>query len=304
MEPGDAAPALRRPLTECSLLEAAGEQDARALTAVELAFCQLAGVAPEAFARCSRLRELTIIESRLEGSALAPFADLGATLRRLCIVSNRVTSLVAGGAGFPCLTELFLQDNAIARLDGIEACPCVQRLWISSNRVSSLTPLRHLPDLRELCAQDNCLGDSSMGVLSNLGSLSALDLTGNDLRSFRCLEPLVELRALAHLSLADAHFPPAPISAHSQYRDEVLVHLPQLASLDGVPVDAASRESARDCVLQDAFELEEALEALERKHALDELELRRQVLQCVAARIYIIYIYMYIYIYIHTYIHI
>ena len=85
-----------------------------------------------------------------------------------------------------CLKELYLDNNAISKIEGLEGCSALRKLWLFSNRISSgLDQLESLPDLRELWIQDNCL--TRLNGMERVTQLQALALSGNRILEFRDL---------------------------------------------------------------------------------------------------------------------
>jgi len=79
------------------------------------------------------------------------------------------------------LTELNALGRAIRELAGLENCTSLRWLELGCNQVSDLSPISGLPALEELYLQGNALSDEGFGTLTNVDSLSTLDVGVNDL---------------------------------------------------------------------------------------------------------------------------
>jgi Leucine-rich repeat (LRR) protein len=53
----------------------------------------------------------------------------------------------------PVLRELYLQENSITRIEGLNGCPRLQRVWLYGNKISRIDGLQCVGELRELWVQ-------------------------------------------------------------------------------------------------------------------------------------------------------
>lgn len=77
-------------------------------------------------------------------------------LKFLVVIHHRIRSL-APLAGLTGLTGLFVLDNALESLVGVESLKALTVLQFQYNAVASLEPLRHLTQLEEVYATHNAL---------------------------------------------------------------------------------------------------------------------------------------------------
>ena len=102
------------------------------------------------------------------------------------------------------LTELYLADNTITKLEGIAALTALKRLHLRGNRIATLDGFTH-----------------------DMPALEYLNLRENPIDALAELQFLAVLTKLHHLVLAGT-----PISAMAEYRLEPLVLVRSLARLD------------------------------------------------------------------------
>jgi Leucine-rich repeat (LRR) protein len=132
-------------------------------------------------------------------------------------LGGRGLEVLEGFALFPNLECLWLQDNALTALEGLDTNVRIRRLYASRNRIASLQgSLLAFKHLEELDLSDN--------VVSNLN---------------RCLETLELFLLLRKLWLKNN-----PVAQEVDYRARVLARLPSLQALDNVVVTDVEREEA------------------------------------------------------------
>eukprot|EP00960_Hanusia_phi_P044714 756781-Hanusia_phi.AAC.1 len=235
-----------------------GEEGMRGRRRIEIAFRMIRRLDVAALELCSNAKEVSLIECGLE--SMEELWRLAA-VERLCLPSNRISEIGLKGR-MANLVELFLQNNQIAKLDGISCAPKLRRLWLTSNMLHDISQVARLHDLRELWLQDNRLVDEDLWTLKDSNNLTCLDMTGNPIRSTTALVPLTRLPALVDLSFADPHFLPSPVSSVPGYRQEVLFNCEQLAFFDGVEVEEEERRAIRDEMLHESLMLDERVRRL------------------------------------------
>jgi Leucine-rich repeat (LRR) protein len=135
------------------------------------------------------------------------------------------------------LKVLFLQDNDISKLEGLEALCNLEELVLDRNRIKFLDPssFAGLVNLRELRMEEN--GLRSLSHLSPLTRLHALHLTCNRVVEVAEVEKLV-----AHPELYELTLLSNPVTRKQVYRPMVLRHCPGLRYLDGKEVTMEERD--------------------------------------------------------------
>lgn len=249
-------------LTETAFARAAGRASLAGATEVEIAFDAFERVHPDALRACAgSLTHLGLMHNGLR--AFPALRHVSRTLRKLELTHQRLDSMagLADAGAMPALRELLLNDNAIARIEGMDACPNLERLWLFSNRIERVEGLDALASLRELWLQDNDVAfDDDDGVASGSGERKAsagfapllrvreVALAGNkrlvDLET--CLAAVACLPTLESLSFRDEHFAPAPVAAQPGYRERAARKLRRLRTLDAAEVTVAERGAAAD----------------------------------------------------------
>ena len=249
-------------LTETAFARAAGRASLAGATEVEIAFDAFERVHPDALRACAgSLTHLGLMHNGLR--AFPALRHVSRTLRKLELTHQRLDSMagLADAGAMPALRELLLNDNAIARIEGMDACPNLERLWLFSNRIERVEGLDALASLRELWLQDNDVAfDDDDGVASGSGERKAsagfapllrvreVALAGNkrlvDLET--CLAAVACMPTLESLSFRDEHFAPAPVAAQPGYRERAARKLRSLRTLDAAEVTVAERGAAAD----------------------------------------------------------
>lgn len=170
-------------------------------------------------------------------------------------------------ARLPALRSLFLQGNALTRLEGVAGLPRLQELVrqrpllcqpsvcqarlqglapsearvqvLDGNRIKALPPgcFAGLPALREVRCADN--GVRTLRAFASLPSLQALHLPGNRVADADEVAALASCRSLAELSLAGC-----PLARRPGYRGDAVGRLAALQVLDDVAVSAEERAAA------------------------------------------------------------
>ena len=141
------------------------------------------------------------------------------------------------GALAKSLKVLFLQDNDISKLEGLDALCNLEELVLDRNRIKFLDPhsFEGLHSLRELRMEEN--GLRSLSHLSHLTRLHALHLTCNRVVDVAEVEKLV-----AHPELYELTLMSNPVTRKQVYRPMVLRHCPGLKFLDGKEVTTEERD--------------------------------------------------------------
>jgi protein phosphatase 1 regulatory subunit 7 len=136
--------------------------------------------------------------------------DSLATLQTLSIQCNRLTK-IQGLSHLTQLTELYLSENGIEQIEGLEALVNLRVLDLAANRIKKIENIAHLQQLEEFWANDN--------QIESFEELNALKVL-----------PLLTIVFLDRNKLQD----------DLQYKRKVVLALPNLTQLDGFPVMKSS----------------------------------------------------------------
>ncbi|XP_053705938.1 leucine-rich repeat-containing protein 23 [Synchiropus splendidus] len=157
------------------------------------------------------------------------------------------------GDNFANLVTLELRGNQLETTDGINL-PNLRRLYLAQNSINRLEGLDNLPKLVILHLRDNLL-ENLDGLSPQLKSLQYLNIRGNAIADENALQALKFLsKSLQALVLYEN-----PISDKTDYRTDVLMVIPSLERLDK---DAVTLEERED-VLERIKELKEEESATE-----------------------------------------
>jgi hypothetical protein len=252
------------------LQEVCGNEDLETVEEIEVIFnpiCEMSNLD-----RCVNLRSISLIGVGLK--RISNLACVGHSLERLSLSENALTKIE--GLYLPNLRELYLHNNSICRLEGLEGCPKLQRLWLTENRIVKLENLQCLGDLREFCLQCNKI--SRIQNLEHLVNLECFELAGNRIADFKDLQRLAHLPAMRSLSLVDPDYGANPITSAEGYREFVLCTLKQVLTLDAVGVTANARAVAEDVYMQRVLNFNDRVEQVRRgnERELLAIEARRQ----------------------------
>ncbi|XP_073751395.1 leucine-rich repeat-containing protein 9 isoform X3 [Callorhinus ursinus] len=149
---------------------------------------------------------------------------------------------IVGLSLFPNLTSLTIVAQDIKEISGLETCLRLKELWIAECCIEGLQTLKNLNDL-------NLAGNliSSIGrCLDPNEQLERLNLSGNQICSFKDLTNLTRLRCLKDLCLNDPQYKTNPVCLLCNYSTHVLYHLPSLQRLDTFDVSAKQIKELAD----------------------------------------------------------
>ncbi|XP_040598886.1 leucine-rich repeat-containing protein 9 isoform X2 [Mesocricetus auratus] len=149
---------------------------------------------------------------------------------------------IVGLSLFPNLSSLTIVAQDIKEISGLETCLQLKELWIAECCIEGLQKLKNLNDL-------NLAGNliSSIGrCLDPNEQLEKLNLSGNQITSFRDLTNLTRLPRLKDLSLNDPQYKTNPVCQLCNYSTHVLYHLPSLQRLDTFDVSAKQIKELAD----------------------------------------------------------
>lgn len=140
-------------------------------------------------------------------------------------------------------TEHFLGGVGLERVDADEMArlPCLEVLWLNNNCLSKLNGLQHNWRLRELYLQNNQITTvcNVSCCLSALRHLDVLQLENNLLQDLAGT-----LQVLSRLSIKQLNLNGNPLSAESNYRNAVLTKLPGLDVFDCLAITEDERANA------------------------------------------------------------
>ncbi|XP_072171420.1 leucine-rich repeat-containing protein 9-like [Diadema setosum] len=172
----------------------------------------------------------------------------------------------------PKLTELWISESKLAHIGDLSACKKLKKLYLYSNQIERIENLSHLQQLEVLWLSHNIItniegltGLSSLlelnlasnkiekigHALDSHSQLENLNLSGNNICSFKDITHLVRLPRLKSLGLKDPLYAPNPVCYLCNYSTHVLYHLPWLERLDAYDVSNKSlREMAEATVMK------------------------------------------------------
>lgn len=250
----NSAPIAPTQLTPELITFATGEENIEKLEEIEIIFNTVTRIG--GLERCRSLRSLTLIDCNLK--KISDLEPVSRTLVRLCLCDNALKKMAA--IRLPVLRELFLHQNSITKIEGLEGCPQLQRLWLFSNRISVIEGLHHCGSLKELWIQDNKI--KKIEGLSSLPILQSLGLAGNPIADLRDIEPLTLLPLLTDVTFDDVHFGSCPAVHADGYRAFTVCCLKQIRRLDGVEVKGPERTAAEGDYMRQALAFQSKVDAM------------------------------------------
>ncbi|XP_010394422.1 leucine-rich repeat-containing protein 23 [Corvus cornix cornix] len=159
-------------------------------------------------------------------------------LANLSLKENKIqTVLGLSHDQLSSLQVLELRGNSIKTTAGLGVSK-LKKLYLAQNNICSLEGLEELEQLETLHLRDNKL-EALDGFSDSMKCLQYLNLRSNGIRSFQEVEKLQVLPMLQALVLMDN-----PCAEEPDYRLEVLSQLPQLQRLDKEFIEEDEREEA------------------------------------------------------------
>ncbi|XP_029808042.1 leucine-rich repeat-containing protein 9 [Suricata suricatta] len=135
------------------------------------------------------------------------------------------------------LEKLYLYFNKISKIENLEKLLRLEVLWLNHNTIKNIEGLQTLKNLNDLNLAGNLI--SSIGrCLDPNEQLERLNLSGNQICSFKDLTNLTRLHRLKDLCLNDPQYKTNPVCLLCNYSTHVLYHLPGLQRLDTFDVSA------------------------------------------------------------------
>ncbi|CAO2586559.1 Leucine-rich repeat-containing protein 9 [Lemmus lemmus] len=143
------------------------------------------------------------------------------------------------------LEKLYLYYNKISKIQNLEKLIRLEILWLNHNMIRTIEGLETLKNLNDLNLAGNLI--SSIGrCLDPNDQLEKLNLSGNQITSFKDLTNLTRLPRLKDLSLNDPQYKTNPVCQLCNYSTHVLYHLPSLQRLDTFDVSAKQIKELAD----------------------------------------------------------
>ncbi|XP_073923962.1 leucine-rich repeat-containing protein 9 isoform X1 [Castor canadensis] len=143
------------------------------------------------------------------------------------------------------LEKLYLYYNKISKIENLEKLIRLEVLWLNHNIIKNIEGLHALKNLSDLNLAGNlisCIGR----CLDPNEQLEKLNLSGNQISSFKDLTNLTRLPCLKDLCLNDPQYKTNPVCLLCNYSIHVLYHLPSLQRLDTFDVSAKQIKELAD----------------------------------------------------------
>eukprot|EP00966_Prymnesium_polylepis_P222067 5138161-Prymnesium_polylepis.1 len=152
---------------------------------------------------------------------------------------------MSGISGVPSLTHLDLSQNNIGRMDAtlFASVPKLKTLWLNENRIRRIEGLEPLTQLKSLWLGRNLITVVN-DVLEKNTALEDLMLAGNHIGHFKDIPALARMRSLTSLAFSEPHFGENPVCALCNYQTYCLFHLQQLRVLDANMIAEDARQLA------------------------------------------------------------
>ncbi|XP_015721244.1 leucine-rich repeat-containing protein 9 isoform X3 [Coturnix japonica] len=129
------------------------------------------------------------------------------------------------------LERLYLYCNEISKIENLEALTKLHVLWLNNNQIKTIEGLHTLQNLQEVNFAGNLI--TKIGSCFDFNTkIEKINLSDNNLSSFKELTNLSRLPNLKDLALNDPLYGPNPVCLLSNYAVHVLYHIPQLQRLD------------------------------------------------------------------------
>ncbi|XP_008114930.1 leucine-rich repeat-containing protein 9 isoform X1 [Anolis carolinensis] len=173
------------------------------------------------------LTRLTLVRQNIQY-----ISDLGSCplLKELWVAECYLTK-IAGLEKCVLLQKLFLYCNMIPAIENLETLTRLEVLWLNGNQIKEIEGLNALQKLKDLNLAGNLI--NKLGCcLDPSGKIEKLNLSGNQICSFKEITNLARLPHLTDLCLNDPQYDPNPVCFLCNYSTHVLYHLPQLQRLD------------------------------------------------------------------------
>ncbi|XP_030628203.1 leucine-rich repeat-containing protein 9 [Chanos chanos] len=219
-----------------------------------------------------RLSKLTIVGQSIQ---LIQGLDYCPLLRELWVVECQLTE-ISGLQRCLQLQKLYLYDNKICQIENLDSLVNLQVLWLNSNRITVIEGLNSLENLTELNLADNSVATIGHSLDRNT-NLRILNLSGNNISSFKELTHLARLPRLRELGLKDPQSSPNPVCLLYNYATHVLYHMPSLQKLDSYDVSAKQvKDAAASTVMKKMMYYNMRVRSAQRQFAELQAKLQQQ----------------------------
>uniref|UniRef100_A0A8I5T586 Leucine rich repeat containing 9 n=1 Tax=Pongo abelii TaxID=9601 RepID=A0A8I5T586_PONAB len=143
------------------------------------------------------------------------------------------------------LEKLYLYFNKISKIENLEKLIKLKVLWLNHNTIKNIEGLQTLKNLKDLNLAGNLINSIGRCLDSN-EQLERLNLSGNQICSFKELTNLTRLPCLKDLCLNDPQYETNPVCLLCNYSIHVLYHLPCLQRFDTLDVSAKQIKELAD----------------------------------------------------------
>ncbi|CAL8325702.1 unnamed protein product [Merluccius merluccius] len=190
---------------------------------------------------------------KIDNNAVSSFKDqpLGQLpyLQWLSLAGNQLEDMEGlDGTALESLNLIELRGNRLDTTDGIYL-PNLRRLYLAQNVIKRLEGLERLERLTTLHLRDNQL-ETLDGISPSMTSLQYLNVRGNLIDSPKALQSLVPLSSTLRALVVSEN----PVAETEEYRLEVLTCLTHLERLDKEPISSEEWAEARDRIKELAEE--------------------------------------------------
>ncbi|XP_054953627.1 leucine-rich repeat-containing protein 9 isoform X2 [Pan paniscus] len=143
------------------------------------------------------------------------------------------------------LEKLYLYFNNISKIENLDKLIKLKVLWLNHNTIKNIEGLQTLKNLKDLNLAGNLINSIGRCLDSN-EQLERLNLSGNQICSFKELTNLTRLPCLKDLCLNDPQYKTNPVCLLCNYSTHVLYHLPCLQRFDTLDVSAKQIKELAD----------------------------------------------------------
>jgi len=196
--------------------------------------------------QCTHLKVLYLYDNQIEAIENLDFANI---LQYLLLQNNNVKEIPH--LPMPQLTKLYLDENEITYVGGLEECTKLEELHVASQRLPSFSSLQFDPISLEAIGRTLQVLEISNNGIQLLRPFGVL----NNLRKLFCANnnvvDVTEIEAIISLSqLAEATFLGNPCCSDLKYRDYAIgASSDALKVLDGVPVQRHQQIAIRGLMI-------------------------------------------------------
>ncbi|KAJ0036733.1 hypothetical protein NQD34_005410 [Periophthalmus magnuspinnatus] len=165
---------------------------------------------------------------------------VGPSLETLNLIGNRIEKLSCLDGRFANLTTLELRGNQLETTEGIYL-PNLHHLYMAQNVIKHLKGLENLERLQTLHLRENQI-ETLDGLNLNMRCLQYLNIRGNKVANENAIQSLQYVsKSLQILVLSEN-----PVVESTEYRINIVMLLPNLERLDKDPVTSDERVEAKE----------------------------------------------------------